>query len=311
MSNTIKQPTLYLRSAYFIDNLKKMTGQGFTKFEKRIRENQYEAFNLQAPGTETVRDYFRLYLPVAFEPSQKSTAPSWLLAAELEVPGSSEAFFHPIFDLLFGPLESAIFWDSKIKRIPQAWIEQAEARGDLDIAAEWRKMNNNLSKRKHRKRQTTQIDLLSSIHLTMMRLPTSAREIIFERKGLSSSWVRKYALPEMEVTELKSLRNIDGLAALLGLAKEGAKIGDIGRFHKAKDALLDNLHILEENTAYRRISQKLKAHLIYECENFNTRRYRKFQYFGFGLPSSWQAFLIGQQIAHEEQKFISTLNAHE
>lgn len=101
LRHTIK-PTLYLRSACFIDNLKEITGEGFPKLEKRIRENQYDAFKLPAPATETVRDYFRLYLPVAFEPTRKVTSNPWLLAVELEVPGSSAAFFHPLFDLLFG-----------------------------------------------------------------------------------------------------------------------------------------------------------------------------------------------------------------
>lgn len=305
--NTIKQPTLYLRSAHFIDNLREMTGQGFTRLEKRIRENQYEAFNLDAPGTETVRDYFRLYLPVAFETPQTAKSPPWLLATELEVPQSSAAFFHPIFDLLFGPMESAVFWDMQIKHIPIVWIEQAEARGDIDTASEWRRMNENTRIRKHRKRQATQIDTLSFIHLTLMRLPKSVREILFERKGLSPSWTRRYALTEIEIAEIKSIKNIDGLAVLLGLAKEGAEIGDLNRFHQAKNALIENLHVLDEIKSCRRICQKLKDHIIYECGSMCTRRYSQLVHFGFGLPSSWQAYFICQHIAHEEQKFISKL----
>lgn len=307
MRQTIKQPTLFLRSAYFIDNLKEITAEGFAKLEKRIRENQYEAFKLRPPATETVRDYFRLHLPVAFEPTQKVACTPWLLAAELEVQGSSTAFFHPIFDLLFGRMESAAFWDMHFGLIPEIWIEQAEARGDVDIAAEWKKMNEYSKNRKHRKRQEEQIDPLSFIHLTLMRLPSPLLEILFERKGLSPSWTRKYASAELEVTQIQSVKSIDSLTALLGLTKEAAEIGDMTRFHQAQEALLGHLSVLDERKAYQRINQKLKNHLIFDCKNMIIRRYHRSLYFGFGLPASWRANSIGQRIDQEEKEIMANL----
>lgn len=304
LRHTIK-PTLYLRSAFFIDNLKEITGEGFSRLEKRIRQNQYEAFRFPSPATDTVRDYFRLRLPVAFEPTQKVKSNPWLLAAELEVPGCSSAFFHPMFDLIFGMIESAAFWDIHFGRIPDKWIEQAEMRGDSVIASEWKAMNESLNKRKHRKRQKTEIDTLSFTHLTMMRLPTPIQDILFERKGLTPGWTRKYASAKNEVAKIQSIRNIDSLAALLGLAHEAAEIGDTTRFHQAKNGLIGNLSVLDEKKAYRRISKLLKEHIISECNNLIPRRYCRMEFFGLGYPPSWRANLLHQHNALEEQKFIS------
>lgn len=300
-------PTLFLRTAHFIDNLKEMTGEGFPKLERRIRENQYDAFKFPAPATETVRDYFRLYLPVAYEPTRKVTSNPWLLAAELEVPGCSYAFFHPIFDLLFGLIESSQYWALHFGRIPQKWIERVEMRGDENMASEWKQMNRNLSDRKHRKRQRAQIDTLSFTHLSMMRLPTQIRDILFERKGLTPGWTRKYSSTKAEVAKIQSIRNIDGLAALLGLAHEAAEIGDTTRFYQAKIALIENLSVLDEKKAFRRISKLLKEHIISECNNLSPRRYSRMEFFGLGYPPSWRANLIHQHNALENQKFISKL----
>jgi len=145
MVGKIRQPTLFLRTAYFIDSLCEQTGMNFEGIEERIRNNQYIAYGLDAPAYETVRDYFRLHRSVAFEPRlgrdgntpgqqserifQRDRKAPWLLAAEAEFPGSSFSFFHPLFDLLFGRLESSAFWASHFNKIPESWINQEEAEG--------------------------------------------------------------------------------------------------------------------------------------------------------------------------------------
>lgn len=308
MRKTLNPPTLLLRSAYFIDNLRELTGQGLTRLERRIRENQYEAAGLHAPPIETIRDYFRLRRPVAFESQEKKAKyPPWLLAAEIEVGGSSHAFFHPIFDLLFGQLESSAFWSMHFRIIPAKWIEDAEARGDTDTATEWRQMNEATRKRKHRSRQVHQLDPLSFVHLSMMRLPDAIRDSLFERKGLSSGWTRKYASPEAETLLLESIRTVDSLAALLALVKEAAEIGDMTRFHRAKAALLNHLSVLDELAPCRRIKQQLKAQIHFELDyNILSRRYQGTLYHGFGLPPSWRAHLIPSLIERSSRKIEAT-----
>jgi len=205
MSKTIKQPSLFLRSGYFIDNLKSSTKLGFEKIEEVIRMNQYNEGKrcvgsyLLAPPYDTVRDYFRLYRSVAFEPNEKANFAPWLLAAELEFPGSSSAFFHPIFDLLFGELESSFFWSSHFRSIPEKWIEVARARGDTKIAHEWELMNQSARSRKHRTKPSTALDTLSLVHLSLLRLPSEIKDVLFEGNGSAPGWSRRYLSPETEI----------------------------------------------------------------------------------------------------------------
>lgn len=293
-TKTIRQPSLYLRSGYFVDLLRANSGLGMTVIERRVRINQYEANGLIPPSYELIRDYFRLYRTVAFEPhrNEDKTAP-WLLAAELEFPGCSHAFFHPLFDILFGQAESTVFWATHFSQIPKTWISDAENRGDLQLAQEWRLLNAADSRRKHRKRDIVQIDPLSFLHLSMMRLPGYISKTMFERKGLATTWSRCYSdTPKDEAAHLVLLKNIDALSALLLIAKEGAEIGDMRRFNFAKEGALKLVPCIHELPGCRRIGNLLKEVLVDELKNRTLpRRYNRTLYMGFGLPASWQAMI--------------------
>lgn len=295
MAKTIKQPTLFLRSGYFIDKLKSLTKLGFGKIEERIRVNQYnggehcEDTYLLAPPYDTIRDYFRLYRSVAFEPNEKAKFAPWLLAAELEFPGSSSAFFHPIFDLLFGELESSFFWAAKFRRIPNRWIESARTRGDEKIAHEWELMNEATKTRKHRTKPTTSIDTLSLAHLSLLRLPSEIKDVLFDGNGSNPNWTRRYSSIESEISHLQSIRTMESLAALLALVIEATEIRDSNRFNLAKAALLKQMNFMDAEPACKRIKHRLKEAIIYKCNELYVHEYNGFLHFGFGLPVSWRA----------------------
>ncbi len=295
---TIKQPSLYLRSGYFIDCLRAQTGQGMTALERRIRESQYEANGLEPPSDELVRDYFRLYRTVAFEPRRKERIAPWLLAAEMEFPGSASAFFHPMFDLLFGQIESTVFWETELGKIPEKWIAGAEQRGDSAIAQEWQAMNTLKSGRKHRKRQHLDVAPLSFIHLSLMRLPEHIGTRLFERRGLATTWARCYSsVPSEEIEFLLSLQSFDALCALAFLTKEAAEIGDMRRYSSAKDGAMQLLPKLVEFPGCRRIGKLLHLVLLDELTNqMLPRRYSRTLHMGFGLPTSWRVMINGAEL---------------
>lgn len=298
MHLTIKQPTLYLRSGYFIDNLKSLTGLGFEQIEERVRRNQYENPdrnpNLTAPAFETVRDYFRLHRSVACEPSQKSLVSPWILAAELEFPGSSAGFFHPIFDLLFGELESAVFWSAHFRQIPDSWIADAKKRGDTHMAHEWELMNQSTKNRKHRSKPSSNIDRLSFIHLSMLRFPPLIRDLLFEGNGSNPNWTRKYSPANVEIKHLQSIRSMESLAAMLALMMESAETGDINRFNLYTQALHKHMSFIDTDPACARIKDLLKEQLVHKSDELYPREYNGFVHFGFGLPVSWRAMDLGK-----------------
>lgn len=298
MRQRIRQPTLFLRSGYFIDNLKALTGLGFEQIEKRVRENQYERHNKNpeffAPAYETVRDYFRLYRSVAFEPNQRTHIAPWLLAVELEFPGASTAFFHPIFDLLFGELESSVFWSSHFRLIPEEWITEAKARGDAHIAHEWELMNHSTRNRKHRSKPSTNIDRLSFAHLSLLRLPPQIRDMLFDGNGSDPNWTRKYSSAELEIEYLQSFYTMESLAALLALMMESAETGDVNRFDLSKNAFLKHISFIDTDPACRRIKDLLGELLLHRANELYPREYNGFLHFGFGLPVSWRAIELEQ-----------------
>lgn len=297
-------PTLYIRSGYCIDLLRSTTRQGFTRIERQIRENQYVAHGLKPPSFETVRDYFRLHRSVAFEPRDGSKSPPWLLAAELEYPGTAEAFFHPLADLLFGYLESSFLWRRHFSRIPQQWINEARNRGSTALAGEWEAINLSQEERKHRTPPKDHLDRLSFVHLSMMRLAEPIGSRLFVKPGLSRCWRRAYENSvEDDVAFLLSIGSLDALAALLGLAEEGALIGDMHRYRHAKSALLARIPHIHFLPGCRRIAKALELDITSHLEmHVFPRRYNGTLHMGFGLPVSWRSMAYETLLSNRESR---------
>ncbi|UCV28139.1 hypothetical protein [Ferribacterium limneticum] len=288
-SAKIAQPSLYLRSGYFIDRLRAETGLGMVRLERRIRERQYEARGLTPPSVDLVRDYFRLHRAVAFEPRLgRSVIAPWLLAAELEFPGSSLAFFHPIFDWLFGQVESAIFWDAHFRKIPEPWIADAARRGDVTLVQEWRAINRGQSKLRHRRKINVPLNDLALIHLSMMRLPEPIMSQLFERQGLTMGWTRRYG-GKRQIQMLLENPGVDSLCALALLTDEAVKIGDGLRFGRAREGAMVLLKGIASYPGCQRIGSALERQLMLKlkAEEFAPMRYSQAPCYGIGLPTSW------------------------
>jgi len=314
------RPNLLLRSGHFIDSLIDATGLSFDALEERIRVNQYERVGLLAPDYETVRDYFRLHRSVAFEPrvgrtedgaggpSKTSRSPPrkapWLLAAELEFPGCSYAFFHPLGDLLFGRFESSYYWGKYFETIPVEWIEREEVAGNCEFAQELREMNKAKERRVHRVKPPTPNDKLDSIRHPLLRLRPPHKTNLFSRTGLSPYWDRRFRSVDEEVSVAAEETSLDAFTAIFGLALEAAEIGDIARFYTAREATFDYFPRLEAAPGCRRISGAVKVFVEGHFEsNIRLRRYMYSDYFGYGLPISWRAQLAPRLIARTYDRF--------
>lgn len=252
---------MYIRSGYFIDRLKTITGQGLLRLERRVRENQYERFGLVPPSIDTVRDYFRLHRNIALDPKiKRPSSPPWLLAAEREVPGASYDYFHPAFDLLWGRVCGGVFWRKEIQKIPKEWINDERTKGDEDTASEWERINKEVSRRRISARAPEPIDTLGFIHLSLMRISDTS-PMLFDRNGFAGTRARRYRPIKKDIREISALRSFDSVAALLGLMLEGAEIGDRTRQSAFRDALLSQLSVIDELQECRRIGKKLKSYI--------------------------------------------------
>ena len=283
----ISKPTLYLRSAYFIYHLKQMSSLRYTELEARIRVNQYERFGFFAPSEDTVRDYFRLHRSVAFEPNQKEKSYPWLLAAEMEFPGCSVAFFHPIFDLLFGSMESSAFWDAHFNKIPEDWTNEAIQRGWSELAGEWSMMNIARERRLHRSKKIPASHDLRFIHQSMLRIP-AIRDILFTRQT-KGQYARLYAEISVELTAFEALNPFEHITAILLCAKEAELIGNHNRFEAAHIDALKHLPLLKTRKSCLRIQPELSRHIVEFLDGIAVPQYSIRFIHGFSMPASWRS----------------------
>src|SRR5450830_1317685 len=105
---------------------------GYRELWEQVDKAQYLAYGLEGPALETVRDYARACRSLAVDFGHAAVLP-WLMAAELQFPGSSYNFFHPLFDLLFGHVEASSNWTEKLQKIPTEWIALQKKNGEADI----------------------------------------------------------------------------------------------------------------------------------------------------------------------------------
>lgn len=295
MTSNIKNPSLRMRTDYFCDALKAQTGLSAKKIWTQINDRQYLHYEMNGPAWGTVHDYFRSREPlfVDFRQAGKSTSnevldnPGWLMAAEMEFPGSSYAFFHPIFDLLFGTIYSQFKWELRFSRMPEKWIEEEERKGNIELAAEWRERNAQLSKPGRRK-DKKDFHRLDYIHNTLIRLPDQIFQALFCYEG--SMVARTYAEINSTLELLAKDRSLEGLAAIFGLVRECQEIGNHTAYRAAKNILEVQLIILGERIEYKRIATILRDYLLKESRQ-DARCYSRYYSWSYGLPASWRATL--------------------
>ena len=304
------KPSHFFRTAYFIAWLQEKTGKGYAALEKQIRINQYDRNAVKAPAIDTVRDYFRLRRSPAIDPQQENIPP-WLFAAELEFPGSAYVFFHPLFDLLFGQMESSIKWSENLQKIPKEWILEAANRGDKAQAEEWHAFNVNLLKKRGRKRKQAALVDLNFIHMTLMRLPEPYFSILFdcsEPESFESGamFARSYRPINEEIRLIQNNQSMDSLAALVGMVIEAAEIGNIDRFGKARKAVCEQLRVLNVLTECRSVREGLKPLIEDKCLEEIVRTYSAPQFYGYGLPATWRGWNATRLLEYDLRKIISS-----
>lgn len=299
MPRPLKDLATYLRSGYFVDGLLDETGLSSTVIGERVGL-RYQKLGLQAPSSETVRDYFRLRGSPGVDPLPGG-GPSWLLACEFEFPGTSYRFFHPVFELLFDSVESSAKWRARLERIPEAWIQEEEDHGYKDVAASWRAHNESVRAKRGRPPTRSQVNELSYIHESLMRLPDPTFSILFGRKGLHSSYYRNWGAIEFEISRLASDRTMEGITASVGLVLESAAIGDSGRLDKSRRALEERLAAISNLPGCSRIRDDLVNVIKSDaCLRRSAKCYERMLTSERGLPATWRMLLKNPFVAKTE-----------
>jgi hypothetical protein len=277
------------RSKYFLSELKRETGKGLVKIERQIRVNVFDKHFPQknAPSLETIRSYFLSRRAIPYESADKEI-PSWLLAVEMEFPGSSRNFFHPFWNITLGPLPSKEKIVDKMRLYPIEWIEKFREDGDLKSAMEAEDGNAKLMMVRNRRQPWVPADRLSWIHSCILHLTSDVKEILMSRDGLSYQWKRRYLCVEAEIAALTGIENLESLTAALALMLEGAHIGDNQRLILAKKFLISELLLVEKKEQFKCVCNEIRRLVTWHIERIYVRSYAPLSTELEAYPESWR-----------------------
>jgi hypothetical protein len=278
------------RSILFANALKADTGLSSGSIGERIRRTAYAPISKlsEAPSPHTVSAYLSGKRPIPFDPPGSST-PSWLMAAEYCFPGSSRYFFHPIFNLLAGRIESSEKTRARNRRIPDAWAEQASRLGQADEAAEYAASNAKFDSRARvRVPRTAQDESLDWIHANMYALVPEARNTLLKRSGLALGWRRAFHTLDHEIATLGSLPALEALAAALALHLEANVIRDAERSEASRRFVIEQLARLKSEAILRRVAKLIAMSVTDRLSYSSFARYDPEWIAIHTLPDSWR-----------------------
>ncbi len=303
MSNFRKQ-FLIERSMLCLDKLRDNTGLSAPRIEAAVRD-VYRSPQLlsYAPTPSAVAAYFAGKRPIPFDPV--GPAPSWLQAIEVCFENSTRYFFHPLPNLLGGPLLSPEKIRTKQKGYPTEWIAQADRAGDIDFAAEGRASNQRLSKlaRSRSKGSRTEQDL-DWVHANMYALERDVRDILLVSRGLSG-YRRRCESMEQQSKLLLEHGNFEALTAALAIFLESNLIRDAERAIVSRDLVIQLLPSLRLDRSLSRVSECFEAGIVSALRSVTIARYDAFEMILKTLPASWHTLAHSRLGEYRVRKLIS------
>lgn len=278
------------RSLLLIDTLRGETGLGPKAIGEAVRRQVYAPLKKlsEAPSSETVAAYFSGKRPIPFDPPGTST-PSWLMAVEHCFPGFWRYFFHPIFNLLGGRVQSSEKTRARGQRIPDSWIDQTARLGANDRAAEFRAINADLDSRARvRSPQVWFDESLKWVHANMYALVPDAREILLTRTGLARGWRRRFNPVEQEVADLEGFPALEALSAAFALHIEANLIRDTCRSEATRSFVVAQLPRIGSDPTLRRVREAIDISVRHELIDSSFARYFPEWIAVHVLPDSWR-----------------------
>lgn len=302
MSN-FRNPFLIERSMLCLDKLRQSTGLSASRIEEAVRSvYRSPKFLSAAPSSSTVAAYFGGKRPIPFDPVGR--APSWLQALEVCFEHSTRYFFHPLPNLLGGPLVSAEKIRTKQRMYPPGWIAQADRASDTDFAAEGRANNERLSKLKRiRKEESKTGRDLDWIHANMYVLKREIRDILLISPGLAG-YRRRCEPLEQQAKLLIELGDFEALTGAFAIFLESNVIRDANRVAASRELVIELLPSLKSDSSLRRVRESFEAGIAAELSSKIFSRYDAFGIFTETLPSSWHSFALWRLAEYRTRKFI-------
>jgi len=163
-----------------------------------------------------------------------------------------------------------------------------DARSRINEAEAHRKANNKVKGRRQRKKPWSPTSTLDWIHIIMLHLGEQAREIFFTRKGLATTWGRRYDPISRELNAVDALPPFDALAAELALMFEASQIGDGRRFDKAYRSVSARIDEIQSIPIFKEAASELARIVKFHLKRSYARRYDLLGTATMQYPQSWK-----------------------
>lgn len=303
MSN-FRNPFLIERSMLCLDKLRQSTGLSASRIEEAVRSvYRSPKFLSAAPSSSAVAAYFAGKRPIPFDPV--GLAPSWLQALEVCFEHSTRYFFHPLPNLLRGPLVSAEKIRTKQRMYPPEWIAEADRDGDTDLATDGRANNERLSKLKRiRKEENKTGRDLDWIHANMYVLKREVRDILLISPGLAG-YRRRCEPLEQQAKLLIEHGGFEALTGAFAIFLESNVIRDANRVTASRKLVIELLPSLKSDSALKRVRKSFEAGIAAELGSETFSRYDAFGMITQTLPLSWQSHAHWKLEEYRTRKWIS------
>lgn len=281
------------RSLYVVAKIRQENTLSSEQFASRVRLEYAKRHMLaHAPAEETVRAYFNGRRPIPYELPAPRTL-SYLLAIELAFPGAQRYFFHPLFNLLGGPIRTSVDRQAKMLRIPTTTIDGYREQGELKMAEDCEQYNRLLLVKAKDKRASVERPVtLHWIHSTMYAMDTPVRDILFTQKGLGIPR-RQYRPIADEIAALMQLGGLDALAGAVALFLEGREADDLTKMVSAKECAEQILEGLSHDVVVSKIYPALGAFVRFRTEDTMIFGVNQIDAYRAQYPQTWDVALWG------------------
>lgn len=275
------------RSIYVVSRIKQEKSLSSAKFAEQVRRVYAECNALSdAPKEETLRAYLNGRRPIPFD-SNNPKVPSYLMAIELAFPGAQRYFFHPLFNLLVGPVWMDTSRRLDLLKVPSIAIDVHRKRGEVEMADECEAYNASLvAEQKGKRVRKERPSDLQWIHSAMYAIECPVRDMLFTRGGLGVNR-RRYRAVEDEMADLLKANSLDALASAVGVFLEGQEIDDLSRAIAAKTCAHQLLIGLQNDPAVKKILPAISRAVTIKLEDTSVRGVNMLDAMVTQYPQSW------------------------
>lgn len=275
------------RSLYVVAKIRQENALSSEEFASKVRLEYAKRHMLaHAPAAETVRAYFNGRRPIPYELPIPGGL-SYLVAIERAFPGAQHYFFHPLFNLLGGPIRTSADRQVKQLQIPKETIDGYREQDALQMAEDCERHNQRLLVKAKDKRASVEGPVgLHWIHSTMYAIDMPVRDVLFTQKGLGNPR-RQYRSVAHEIADLVQLGGVDALAGAVGLFLEGREADDLTKMVSAKAGAEQILEGLSNDLAVRKIYPALSSFVRFRTEDTMIFGVNQIDAYTAQYPQTW------------------------